>query len=154
MSVTIETSPSLLRRLEDSVVETVKAVDGIEGIVVTPGIIDQDIETPYIVVNAARDSERIHNSGSYECTVSIHLMTTAGAGPKACTDAQLLALDGAIEEVLFKDSAQSLAATLTANADFLRVDAVLDIQSQATEFNDAKRNIEYNFRCICIAITE
>lgn len=151
-TATIAASPSLLRRIEDSVVDTLRGIDALAGIVITAGIVDQDIETPYIVVNAGRDDERIHNSGSYNFTVRIVLKTTAGEGPKASTDAQLLVIDAGIEEALFVESAEDLAATLTANGDFMRVDAVFDVTSEATEFNDLKREIEYNFKCVCMAI--
>jgi hypothetical protein len=151
---TIAEHPSLTVRLEAAVASLLADSSGLGDISVRTGTEDGSIGTPYIVVNAHRIGERIHNSGVYDCEVRIHLKTTMGNGPKATDDATLLALDAAIEAVVFGDSPRQLAADITTEADFLRCDAVLSPRSEPTVFDDTRREITYSFTAVCIHIPD
>lgn len=144
--------PTLTRRLEQAVVTLLSAVDGLGAVTIKEGVTDGTIETPYISVVANRDGERVRDSGSYDCTVHIQLFTTAGEGPKASTDAELLEYDAAIEELLFEQDMGDLADIITANAQDTRIDAVFGPTSEATEFSAVQRNITYQFSCVAMRL--
>jgi hypothetical protein len=127
-------------------------ITDLSGITINEGVTEENIATPYISVNASRDAERVRGGGAYDFTVMIDLFTTIGEGPKASTDAQLLTLDAAIEEALFEVDVYDLADVLTANAQDVRVDAVFGPTSEATEFNQSKRNITYQFNCVAMRV--
>ena len=151
MPVIIE-EPTLTRRLEQSVVTLLSAMDDLSSVTIKEGVTDGTIETPYISVVANRDGERVRDSGAYDCTVRIQLFTTAGEGPKASTDAELLKYDAAIEEMLFEQNMSDLADIITANAQDTRIDAVFGPTSEATEFSAVQRNITYQFSCVAMRL--
>ena len=155
MSAVIE-EPSLKRCVEDALVKMLRDIDALDPVSVYGGIADVvKVETPFITVNVARDGERIRNSGAYDCTANIILHTTASeddAAERASTDAELLAYDAGLEELLFGTSTDDLADTITANADGVRVDAVFGPSSDTPEFDDAKRNISYEFSFVAMAV--
>lgn len=149
---TIASQPSLKVRLENSVCTILRAVPTLAGLRIVNGVADEKLETPYLVVNVGRGEQRIHDSGIYNFTVNLDLHTTAGDGPKSTTDAELLELDAGIEEAIFEHSTADFADIITANGEFLRVDAVINPNSEATEFNNVNRNINYNFTCVCLSV--
>lgn len=149
---TLAELPSLTRRMESAVAAVLGDVEGLGGINIREGATDGEIETPFIVVNANRAKERIHGSGVYEIDVRIQLKTTVGVGPKCTDDAQLLAYDIAIEEALWAPG--SLAAELTAAAEFIRCDAVLSPSSEPTSFDATRREIAYFFTAVCLSLPE
>ena len=143
----------LTGRLIDSMVAILGDITALAGVTIREEGDSAAVETPYIVVGASRLNERVHGSGAYNMELRIHLKTTSGEGPKASTDAQLLDLDGGIEEAVFSLRGEDLADVLTANGEELRVDDVFDAISEATEFTNAKRNIIYRLQCVCMSIT-
>lgn len=145
--------PSLKRCVEDALVKMLRDIDALDPVSVYAGIADEEVETPFITVNVARDGERIRNSGAYDCTATIILHTSASeadAAERASTDAELLAYDAGLEELLFGTSTDDLADTITANADGVRVDAVFGPSSDTPEFSEARRDIAYEFSCVAM----
>lgn len=140
----------MTRRLEQAVVAMLSAMTDLSAVTIKEGVTDGTIETPFISVVANRDGERVRNSGAYDCTVQIILHTTAGEGPKASSDADLLKYDAAIEEMLFEQSMGDLGDIITANAQDTRVDAVFSPTSEATTFSAVQRNITYQFSCVAM----
>jgi len=151
---TLAESPSLTARLEDAVAGLLLANPVIAAITVKTGTEDGEIETPYIVVNSNRNGERIYNSGVNDCGVRIQLKTTMGNGPKATDDAGLLALDAAVESVIWGGSPVALAAAITSGADYLKCYAVTNLASEATTFDATRREIAYTFNAVCIGLPE
>jgi len=142
----------LTNRLIDSMIAVLGDVDDLAGVTIREESDSAKVETPFIVVGANRLTERVHGSGAYDVELRIHLKTTSGEGPKASTDADLLKLDGGIEEALFSLKGEELADVLTANGEGLRVDDVFDQSSEATEFTNVKREIAYRALCVCMAV--
>jgi len=151
MTTLIE-EPTVARRLEKAVATMLRSITDLGAVTINEGVIDGPVESPYISVVANRDGERVRGSGAYDFTVSIHLHTTAGEGPKASTDAELCKYDAGIEEALFEVSVSDLADVITANAQDVRVDAVFGPTSEATTFNQQQRNITYQFSCVAMRL--
>jgi hypothetical protein len=151
---TLAESPSLQARITDAVVSLLSAITALDSVTIRAADSSDAMQTPYIVVETVRTGEAIHNSGVAILDCTIKLNTTAHEGANATTDAELLAYDAAIEELLFKNSMATLAGTITAAANYATVYTCFDAGSQATEFSESKRNIQYQFTAHAIGLPE
>lgn len=149
---TLEDSPALDKRIAQAVVSLLGAVTGLSGVTINLAENDDTIETPYISVQANRTGEAIQNSGVHEIEVSIMLKTTVHSGTNSTDDATLLSYDSAIEGFCIGQSMDALATSLTTAAEYTTVYNCQDPQSEATEFTEEKRNINYTFQVHAIGL--
>jgi len=143
--MTIAAQPNLERRITDAVIVLLSALSGLSGVTIRAADDSDAVASPYIVVQTTSEGEAIYNSGIRAVRVSAILKTTAGEGPKASTDAQLLTYDAAFEQFIFAQSMKDLAAAITAAGEFFRLYNVTNPTSAATTFDESKREIEYAF---------
>lgn len=135
----------LSRRLEDAVVGLLSASSGLKGLPIVPAMKDGKITSPNIVVMAERTGEAVAQSGIALMRVTITLRTTLAK----TTDDGLVALDAAIEEILWSKDPKILAASITSGAGDMHCYAVID-PSSSPEFSEQQRHITYTFTAHCI----
>ena len=150
---TLAESPALDKRIAQAVVSLLSAIAGLSGVAVRLAEDSDAVSTPYISVAAHKAGEAIANSGVHIIEIEIRLNTTVHAGDNSTDDETLLQYDAALEEFCIGGSMFALATAIENDADFVKVYNCQDPQSEATDFDEEKRNIAYTFQAHAIGLS-
>lgn len=143
-------SNSVARQIESNLVGVLTDVMPTGFKIVQGGNSNEGLQTPYLVVNCNTIGRPIEsqNTGKLpqEVDCNLNLYTTAGDGENATSDEDLLDLDLRIEKAFFLPAAKDVKDSIQDKGDSVKLYSFLNPNSAATEFDDIKRNIEYNFQ--------